>query len=139
MDFEQKIDIWVSNQKVPKIAKNHIFGQKSIFQKSFQIVQNRDIWHEMSPSDVLNMFQSHIYHRNMFRNDFGKNDFLVDFQIFYLWVSGKKPSKTSKNRDKPLKNMKTCSWLSRHFPIISPPINRPNLLVKKPLKSPHSP
>ena len=99
----------MSNQKDPKLVKNHIFGQKSIFQKSFQIVQNHDIWYVMSPSDVLNMFQSHIYHRNMFRSDFGKINFLVDFQMFYLWDSGKKPSKTSKNRDKPLKTMKTGS------------------------------
>ena len=99
----------MSNQKIPKIVKNHILDEKWIFKISFQIVQNHDIWYGMSPSDVLNMFQAHMYHRNMFRSDFGKIDFLVDFQIFYLWVSGKKPSKTSKNRDKPLKTMKTGS------------------------------
>ena len=45
----------------------------------------------------------------MFRNDFGKIDFLVDFQIFYLWVTGEKPQKTAKNRQKPRKPSKTQS------------------------------
>ena len=63
----------------------------------------------MSPLSVLDMFSNHICHQNMFRNDFGKIDFLVDFQIFYLWVWDQKPRKTSKNRHKPPKTVKTCS------------------------------
>ena len=63
----------------------------------------------MSSPDVLNMFYNHIYHQNVFRSDFGKIDFLVDFQIFDLWVFDQKPQKTSKNRHKPPKTVKTCS------------------------------
>ena len=111
--FEQKIDIWVSNQKIPKIVKNHILDEKWIFKISFQIVQNHDIWYGMSPSDVLNMFQAHMYHRNMFRSDFGKIDFFVDFHIFYLWVSGTKPPKTAKNRHKLRKTVETSSLSSK--------------------------
>ena len=50
----------------------------------------------MSSPDVLDMFYNHIYHQNVFRSDFGKIDFLVDFQIFYLWVTGEKPQKKRK-------------------------------------------
>ena len=39
------------------------------------MIQNDDIWHEMSPPDVLDMFSNYIYHQNMHRNDFGKIDF----------------------------------------------------------------
>ena len=56
----------------------------------------------MSSPDVLDMFYNHIYHQNVFRNDFGKIDFLVDFQNFYLWVTGEKPRKTTKKRYKPI-------------------------------------
>ena len=70
----------------------------------------------MSSHDVLDMFYNHIYHQNVFRSDFGKNDFLVDFQIFYLWVTGEKPQKTAKNRDKPLKTTKTVFLLCGPFP-----------------------
>ena len=35
INFEQKIDILVENQKIPKIAKNCIFFEKWIFQKLF--------------------------------------------------------------------------------------------------------
>ena len=55
----------------------------------------------MSSSDVLNMFYNHIYLQNVFRSDFGKIDFLVDFQIFYLWVWDQKPRKTAINHQKP--------------------------------------
>ena len=57
----------------------------------------------MSPLSVLDMFSNHICHQNMFRNDFGKIDFLVDFQIFYLWVWDQKPRKTAINHQKPQK------------------------------------
>ena len=73
---------------------------------------NESFW---CPKHVSNPYVGP-YHRNMFRSDFGKIDFLVDFHIFYLWVTGKKPSKTSKNRDKPLKPIKTYSWLSGPSP-----------------------
>ena len=56
MNFKQKIDILVENQKIPKIAKNSIFRKKSIFQKSFQIAQNDVIWPEMDPPSVLEAF-----------------------------------------------------------------------------------
>ena len=70
----------------------------------------------MSSPDVLNMFYNHIYHQNVFRSDFGEIDFLVDFHIFYLWVTGEKPPKTAKNRDKPLKTTKTVFSLCGPFP-----------------------
>ena len=70
----------------------------------------------MSSLDILDMFYNHIYHQNVFRSDFGKIDFLVDFQIFYMWVTGEKPQKTTKNRDKPLKTTKTGFLLCGPFP-----------------------
>ena len=59
----------------------------------------------MSPLSVLDMFSNHICHQNMFRNDFGKIDFFVNFQLFHLWASGQKPQKNAKNRHKPRKTI----------------------------------
>ena len=65
----------------------------------------------MSPPSVLNMFKTNIDHQNIFGDNFGKIEFLVDFEIFYLWVSVKKPRKTAKNRDKPPKTTKICFFV----------------------------
>ena len=46
----------------------------------------------------------------------GKSIFLADFGIFNCVFQPRKPSKTMKNRQKPLKTMKTGFLLSRLFP-----------------------
>ena len=56
IDFERKIEKSPQNQKSQKISKNRIFGKNSNFSINLQVIQNDDIWHEMSPPDVLNVF-----------------------------------------------------------------------------------
>ena len=63
----------------------------------------------MGPPDVLDMFENHICHQKMLRNDFRKIDFFVNFQLFHLWASGQKPQKTAKNRHKPRKTIEIGS------------------------------
>ena len=70
----------------------------------------------MGPPDVLDMFENHICHQKMLRNDFRKIDFFVNFQLFYLWVSGQKPQKTAKNRNKPRKTIEIGSSSPTLFP-----------------------
>ena len=67
------------------------------------MTQNDDIWHEISPPDVLDMFLVNIYHQNMFWDDFGKIDFFDRFCNFP--IVGSNP-KTAKNHEKPLKTVK---------------------------------
>ena len=70
------------------------------------MIQNDDIWHEMSPPDVLDVFQNHIYYQNMHRNNFGKIEFFGRFLKFSIVGFGPKTAKKHEKLIKTTKNHK---------------------------------